>query len=47
MVIRREVLDLASTTLRLLKTDVNNKENHLEINRMSLGTGTQYLQKRK
>ena len=40
MVIKIEVLDLVITTLRLLKIDVNDKENRLETDRMSLGTAT-------
>ena len=43
MAIKRDVLDVASTTLRLLKIDVNDKENHLETDRMSLGTTTSNL----
>lgn len=34
MVIKREVLDLTSTTLRLQKRDVKDKDNHLEANRI-------------
>ena len=45
MVIKREVLDLPSTTLRQLKRDVSDKENHLETNRMSLITATSNLLK--
>lgn len=45
MVFKREVLDLASATSRVLKIDVNDKENHLETNRMSLGTATNNLLK--
>ena len=45
MFIKREVLDLASTTLGLLKIDVNDKENRLETNRMSLSTATSNLLK--
>ena len=40
MVIKREVLDLPSKTLILLKIVAKDKENHLETNRMSLGTAT-------
>ena len=43
MFIEREVL--ASTALRLLTIDVNDKENHLETNRMSLRTATSNLLK--
>ena len=45
MVIKRKVLDLASTKLRLLKIDVNSKENCIETNRMSLRTATSNLLK--
>ena len=45
MVIKREVLDLPSTTLRQLTRDVSDKENHLETNRMSLITATSNLLK--
>ena len=43
MFIEREVL--ASAALRLLTIDVNDKENHLETNRMSLRTATSNLLK--
>ena len=45
MVFKREVLDLASATSRVLKIDLNDKENHLETNRMSFGTATNNLVK--
>ena len=45
MVFKREVLDLARATSRVLKIDLNDKENHLETNRMSLGTATNNLLK--
>ena len=43
MVIKGDVLDLPSTTLRLLKIDVNDKENDLETSRISLGTAMSNL----
>lgn len=45
MVIKKEVLDLASTTLRMLKVDVNDKKNHLASDRIALGTAISNLLK--
>ena len=43
IVIKIEVLDLVSTTLRLLKIDVKNKKNHLASDRIVLGAATSNL----
>ena len=45
MVIKKEVLNLASTTLRMLKVDVNDKKNHHASDRIALGTAISNLLK--